>query len=489
MPVLARPISRIYTPPTCTLEVTAQPSALSRWTGTPVIKSLQFLLSFEGLSQGDREPIEIRGDQTQLANLSNVVTDYIQTVLASRASDLSIQPSPSDHPIAALNQSAISTESLLPAAPNSSNSADSADSAIQLRSRSLLTHELTLGSLANERSGSSLILKVSQLYDLATALDDSAVDLQHLPTLSVASPSWRNALPLVSSAAVILLTVGLGTAAWRLFQPGLVAVQQPPRSPDTITALAPPASPSSSKALPSLRPRPSAPLTLPSIKLPSRSDSPLASSSSNNPASSTSKSSGQADSFSSLDQSSAKSSTSSGASTARNTAPQPSAQKPGAIAINPAPASEPNPATGTNAASNSQLGTAQFNSRGALAESRPMAKSSSSDASNTHQQVGQSSLFDTIAQVAEVRNYVASRWQPTSPPTKTLEYRLTLNADGSIAQVDPLGASAQQYLGQLPLPALQSPFVSAVGSGGRPTVRLVVHPDRTVQTFLDGAGR
>ena len=93
MPVLTRPISRIYTPPTCTLEVTAQPSALSRWTGTPVIKSLQFLLSFEGLSQSDREPIEIRGDQTQLTQLSNVVTDYIQTLLASRANDLPIHPS------------------------------------------------------------------------------------------------------------------------------------------------------------------------------------------------------------------------------------------------------------------------------------------------------------------------------------------------------------------------------------------------------------
>jgi Domain of unknown function (DUF4335) len=490
MPVLARPISRIYTPPTCTLEVTAQPSALSRWTGTPVIKSLQFLLSFEGLSQSDREPIEIRGDQTQLTNLSNVVTDYIQTVLASRASDLSIRPRPSDHLTAALNESAVSIESPSPAAPDLPSSSSSSNSSIQLRPRSLLTHELTLGSLANERSGSSLVLKVSQLYDLATALDDSAIDLQHLPALSVASPSWRNALPLVSSAAVILLTVGLGTAAWRLFQPGLVAENKPQNSPDASTALAPPASPSSNEALPSLRPRPSAPLTLPSIKLPSRSNSPLASSGSGNSADSTSKNGGPSDGSSSLDQSSAKSSASSGASTARNNTP--SAQKPGVIAIAPAPApaSAPKSAAETNSASNSQLSTSQFDNRGALTESRPMAKSSASEAAaKTRQQVGQSSLFDTIAQVAEVRDYVASRWQPASPPPRTLEYRLTLNANGSLAQVNPLGASAQQYLGQLPLPAPQSPFVSAVGSGGQATVRLVVHPDGTVQTFLDGASR
>jgi Domain of unknown function (DUF4335) len=500
MPVLARPISRIYTPPTCTLEVTAQPSALSRWTGTPVIKSLQFLLSFEGLSQGDREPIEIRGNQTQLANLSNVVTDYIQTLLASRATDLSIQPSnllshiphaPPDHPTDPLNESTVITESSLPVSSGSS---------VQLRPRSLLTHELTLGSLANESSGSSVVLKVSQLYDLATALDDSAADLQHLPALSVASSSWRTALPLAQSAAAVLLAVGLGTAAWQLFQPSFVAVRKPQRSPDITTALAPSASPSS-KALPSLRPRPAAPLNLPSIQLPSRSNLPSASSSSINSKGNPkgSDANGQADVFSSSGQSLAKPVTPSGARTQSSskdsTAQLRQKAQPGEIAIAPAPpqastsAPAPNPASDSQL-SNSQLNNSQFNSRGAFAESRSMAKSSETAPSKAaRQSVGQSSLFDTIGQVAEVRDYVASRWQPATPPPKTLEYRLTLNTDGSLAQVDPLGASAQQYLSQLPLPAPQSPFVSAIASGRQPTVRLVVRPDGTVQTFLDGAGR
>jgi hypothetical protein len=492
MPVLARPLSRIYTPPTCTLEVTAQPSALSRWTGTPIIKSLQFLLSFEGLSQGDREPIEIRGNQTQLADLSNVVTDYIQTLLASRATDLSIRPS-SDLPIrsshlpdslteslsASASEANVVTESPLPAASAPS---------VQIRPRSLLTHELTLGSLANESSGSSVVLKVSQLYDLATALDDSATDLQHLPALSVASPSWRNALPLAQGAAAVLLAVGLGTAAWQLSQPGFVAVNKPQRSPDTTTALAPPISSPSSKALPSLHPRPSKPSMLPSIKLPSRSESPSASSGANSPRGSAS-TSGRADVFSSSGQSLAKPGVPSGAKDRASSSSD--RTRSGEVAIAPAPA----PASPANPASDSQLGNSQFNSRGAFAESRAMSKAAESKATETapgaaaRQQVGQASLFDTIGQVAEVRDYVASRWQPAAPPSKTLEYRLTLNTDGSLAQIEPLGASARQYLKQLPLPAPQSPFVSAVGSGGRPTVRLVVRPDGTVQTFLDGAGR
>jgi Domain of unknown function (DUF4335) len=487
MPVLARPISRIYTPPTCTLEVTAQPSALSRWTGTPVIKSLQFLLSFEGLSQGDREPIEIRGNQTQLADLSNVVTDYIQTLLASRATDLPIQSNNVlDSVTSPLRESSIMTE--LPSPVSSASS-------VQIRPRSLLTHELSLGSLANESSGSSVVLKVSQLYDLATALDDSAADLQHLPALSVASSSWRTALPLAQSAAAVLLAVGLGTAAWQLFQPSFVAVNKPQRSPDITTALAPPASPSS-KALPSLRPRPVAPLNLPSIQLPSRSNSPSTSAGSSNPKGSDN-ANGQVDAFSSPGQSltkpSAQSSARTQSSPKNSTAQLRQKAQPGEIAIAPAPpptaASAPAPAPASNSASDSLLSNSQSNSRGAFAEGRSMAKSSEAAPNTARQPVGQSSLFDTIGQVAEVRDYVASRWQPATPPPKTLEYRLTLNANGSLAQVEPLGASAQQYLSQLPLPASQAPFVSAIASGGQPTVRLVVQPDGTVQTFLDAAGR
>lgn len=100
---------------------------------------------------------------------------------------------------------------------------------------------------------------------------------------------------------------------------------------------------------------------------------------------------------------------------------------------------------------------------------------------------GQSTLFDTVPQVAEVRNYVATRWQPSSPPPKTLEYRVTVNADGSLGTVEPLGASAQQYLNQVPLPQTSSAFVS--GSGTRSNIRLLLRQDGTVQTFLDEAGQ
>ncbi len=247
MSVLSPTISKLYTPPTCTLEVTAKTSPLSRWTRTPAIKSLQFLLSFDSSAQRAREPIEIYGNQTQLSALTETVTQYIQTVLASRATELPLCGSQTE-----------------PSAP----APDDATAQLALRPRSLLTHELMLGSLATAQSGSSLLLKVSQLYDLATALEDCTTDLQQMPTL-IAAERPAVIMPFLRSAAVVLLTVGLGTATWRLFQTGPVAVN--PSASTSKTAMAPSATP-----LPSApSPFPSAlsrSLNLPSIQLPNRSD-------------------------------------------------------------------------------------------------------------------------------------------------------------------------------------------------------------------------
>lgn len=496
MPVLPRPISRIYTPPTCTLEVTAQPSALSRWTGKPTVKSLQFLLSFEGLSQGDRNPIELRGDQTQLANLSQVVTDYIQALLASRSTDLSLQVSTPQASAQTSAQTSILQASKIAETepiPVASAPAMDAFSAIQLHPRSLLTHELVLGGLANEQSGDRLLLKVSELYDLATALEESTADLQQLPALA-AAPTWRTSLPLRSAAAIVL-TVGLSAVAWRFFQPGLVAVNQTEQSSDTTTALAPPSAGLTPKALPSLSPRPSTPLNLPKIQLPSRSNAPSGT------AGADSLGSSRGDSLPSdnLDREGLDREELNRGELNRGGDPLPLAgetarvpsdasqadrqQSSGEIAIAPAAPAPQAPVQRIYGASS------EPRSRSQALESAPDAALNAAPAPSSRQQIGQSSLFDTIGQVAEVRDYVATRWRPASPPARALEYRLTLNPNGSLAQVEPLGASAQQYLSALPLPAVQTPFVSAIANGGRPTVRLVLNPDGTVQTFLDGSGR
>jgi Domain of unknown function (DUF4335) len=441
MSVLSPTISKLYTPPTCTLEVTAKASPLSRWTRTPVIQSLQFLLSFDSSAQRAREPIEIYGDQTQLSALTETVTQYIQTVLASRATDLSLSGSQTE-----------------PSAP----APDEATAELALHPHSLLTHELKLGSLATAQSGPSLLLKVSQLYDLATALEDCTADLQQMPSL-IAAKRPAAVMPLLRSAAVVLLTVGLGTAAWRLFQTGPVAVS--PSASNSKTAMAPSA-PSTFASVPSPLPSaPSRPLNLPAIQPPTRSGNSIAAKSEENQTPSQTESS-----------SSAKSPRL-GQSRTTATAPPPQSIAGLPSELNP---SAPNTAESqTDAAAPSSVSESAVRSR-ALSQAFKAAPAPQKAA-------GQSTLFDTIPQVAEVRDYVASRWQPSSLPQKNLEYRVTVNADGSLGAVEPLGASAQQYLNQVPLPQPSSAFVSA--SGTRSNIRLLLRQDGAVQTFLDGAGQ
>jgi len=453
MPLLTPTISKVYTPPTCTLEVTAQPSALSRWSRTPVIKSLQFLLSLEGLQRNTREPLELRGDQTQLSTLSTVVTDYIQQLLAHKPTDLPLSSPLSPSPETS------------PTDPN-----------LQLRPRTLLTHELLLGDLATEQSGPSVVLKASQLFDLATALEDCTTDLQQLPAVATTPAPWPTTLlPLARSAAILVMTVGLGTVTWRLLQSGPMATNTVQKAPTSNIALAP-ASPSplpSNKILPP-PPRPAtSPLALPSVQLPDRASKPFAIGNSSPAAKNDS------GLFSSVKPSK---------QTAQKLRSEPSnLQKlPGEVA-------EPKPETQSttleNRSQSADTASAPSSAAGMNADrSREMSQLSKSapvPSAVTNPATQQPTLFDTVPQVAEVRDYVVSRWQPTPPPPKTLEYRVKINTNGSLGNVEPLGASAQQYLDKVPLPSGQDPFVSRVGSGPTPNVRLVLYPDGTVQTFLD----
>jgi Domain of unknown function (DUF4335) len=437
MSVLSPTISKLYTPPTCTLEVTAKASPLSRWTRTPTIKSLQFLLSFDSLAQRARESVEIYGDETQLSALTETVTQYIQTVLASRPTDLPLFPSEQ-------------TDSPVPSPEDSG--------AVALRPRSLLTHELLLGNLATAQSGPSLVLKASQLYDLATALEDCTADLQQLP--SVIAAERPVVMPFLRSAALVLLTVGLGTATWRLFQTGPIAVNT--SSPSSTTAMAPSATPAPS-ALPPVPSAPPRALNLPSIQLPTRSSNPLA-----------------ADPSAQKDVASSERSASTG-STAGASRPTKNTQPSQTVASAPE-------VRGATQDANEQQIVASAPSSNSMERSRALTQSAKS-APAPQVAARQSTLFDTIPQVAQVRDYVASRWQPASPPPKTLEYRVTVNGDGSLGAVEPLGVSAQQYLGQVPLPQTSGAFVSPPAAGSRPSIRMLLHQDGTVQTFLDTTGQ
>ena len=78
-------VIRRYTPPTCTLEILAQSSPLSRLMGKTVLNQLSFKLDFDDPALLAENKITITGDQEQLEVLSNAVTNYVQSLLQQSA--------------------------------------------------------------------------------------------------------------------------------------------------------------------------------------------------------------------------------------------------------------------------------------------------------------------------------------------------------------------------------------------------------------------
>ncbi|MGB7445367.1 MAG: DUF4335 domain-containing protein [Coleofasciculaceae cyanobacterium] len=328
-------VLRRYTPPTCTLEIVAKTSPLSRWAGTSVLRNLRFELRLDDPRQSEDRQITIKGNRTDLEILSEAVNSYVQEFL-NQSSGLmlaaerkapthadSISDNQASQGATALTTSE-GTDLETSANPASKLEADQTkDSSlagrleiysqiiisqakpqttpIYLQPRGLLAHNLFLGQLANEKSGPVVDLSALQLFDLATVLDKYATELIEIPTLNQLSgkkvlPAWTKI------AAAVLLTVGLTTAGAKLFYssetnqeastPGessqteetpVVASIEPSPSPPVILAPSPiptPVVPTPLATPPTLLPP--SPVQIPSQPLPSELP-PIASNSGSNP--------------------------------------------------------------------------------------------------------------------------------------------------------------------------------------------------------------
>jgi hypothetical protein len=215
MPI-SNSVIRRYTPPTCTLEVLAQSSPLSRWTGRTVLKQLNFELRFDDPRLPEERRVPIRGDRDQLEALCDAVTIYVQEFLQQSpesfwvtfSGPLESSEALDDSETKDLQQSSLSTKTLK--ALNS----EIPRTNIYLEPSSYLTHNLFLGSLANQTSGSVIQLTLLQLFDLASALDEYSADIMALPTLNTSSSSPR--LPTWAPvAAVVALALGLTPVTWQ----------------------------------------------------------------------------------------------------------------------------------------------------------------------------------------------------------------------------------------------------------------------------------
>ena len=499
-------ISRQYNPPSCSLEITAQTSPLSRWTRRPILQSVNFLLSFQELSGHNHEPLEIRGDREQLQVLSETVTHYVQSMLGQSLATSALQTS---------------AELALPSAQDivapSITLADGVKSASNcnlpyLRTRSLAIHDLVLGSLSTNAEDQTVPLRASQLFDLVSALDDCAAELEMLP---LPTPTQRPAAPIwASSAAVIVLVLGVTTATLQLTQQDSSTQRDWVTSSDRPDSANQPAATADGDGNASAPPGSSVPKSMssPPVQPPSAVSPPTAGDANVKkspeetssaspfvavaprqeplaPAPATvpqaqSKPPAKADLPSSKNQ----------GATAFTDKPNPSQQAapidqkalrpkvPKSQTVDPPqPAAESEPVTADASESesfsdsdhlNSQPPATDHLSRNQLDGQAP----STAANSRTHA---------LSAQAIEIRQYMSQHWQAPTGLTQSLQYQLTLNTNGSLQQVKPLDQSATKYLSQVPFPAVNQPFIAPFKSSPSPQVRLVLKPDGTVQTFVD----
>ncbi|MBF2009632.1 MAG: DUF4335 domain-containing protein [Chlorogloeopsis fritschii C42_A2020_084] len=537
---LTNSVIRRYTPPTCTLEVLAQSSPLSRWVGKSVLKQLRFELRFDDPRLPEEQRIVIRGDREQLEALCAAVTNYVQEFLKMPPEKFWATFSGFD------DSSKVSDNPQLQEPFQSSQAIQTLDTfntqipgtqipgtEIYIKPSSHLTHNLFLGSLGYQVSTPVIQLSLLQLFDLATALDEYSADVLALPVLyqrksSFPVPAWA------SVAAVLVLGVGLVPLALQYTsnkkepqtakQPSAaeenIALEPSPllNPPNPTPALTPadqlpslsfgsglsiPGStlptnpqtlPPSQSALPPISSNlPSTPSSSPQNTFPSTSQSPSGSvfnvpqttaqnlpnsQAKNTPQTLTKPEAAiQADSLKSQQ---GTVSTPTGQRLPSTLPATPGNPSSGGIQVPPNVASMPNIPTGS-ANTQTSSPTTPTNSSVSTNDSSKLVNRLRANR-NPRTTVATGTLFDT-AQVAEAREFLRKRWQPPGSLKQALEYSLIVGVDGTIERIFPLGKAAREYVDRTGMPLIGEPFVSPSRSGQAMRIRAVLNPDGKVQTF------
>ncbi|MGL5081382.1 MAG: DUF4335 domain-containing protein [Microcoleaceae cyanobacterium] len=310
-------ITRQYTPPTCTLEVTARSPLIPRLLKRPVLENFGFKLRFDDPRLTEENYVTVKGDRPQLDQLYQAVISCVKTLLRFPPQLQSVlEPSPeSSGVLVTVPEQTVFQESSeqslrqfpkqlsnglfhdssegLCDSPKDSLAASWKDlnpnlrssqptSDIYLKPDGLLYHNLFLGSLADEQSGPYVQLSAVQLFDLVTALEEFTHDLALVPLRETASISGKQLfLSGLRTALTILMGIGASTGLIKLVahhqQSGdLTATQKlesPALSPPNLVAEpaipswqtplpAPPAAPPVNVA-PNLPPVNTAPLAVP----------------------------------------------------------------------------------------------------------------------------------------------------------------------------------------------------------------------------------
>ncbi len=255
-------VVRKYTPPTCTLEVKARESPLSRWVPLKVLKQLTFELYIDNPRHQQAPEVSLWGDGEELEMLHEAVSEYVQDLIdkshnqlelslgqpASQSSSVPLLPDEKNnyHLKALPSSEANLARRLAPAEEAESEEIESGypppsqprlmlAASPYLKPRGLLAHDLVLGPLETDESGPIISLSVLQLFDLATALDEYAADVMVMPSLSSQPLSLRNRpIWIYAAAGGLVAAVGLTLALAQMFsrskqQPQIVVMSPTPQ--------------------------------------------------------------------------------------------------------------------------------------------------------------------------------------------------------------------------------------------------------------------
>ena len=538
--VISQSITKKYTPPTCTLEVVAKSSLLSRWSQRPLIKDMHFELRFDDPRLPNEEQVTIKGDHLQLEMLCEAVDKYVQDFLSQSPLNGSLLLVPSLHNTsdsAPSNQSR-AEEKDIPSQPN----LVALSAKPHLQGSNLLVHQLFFGELATEASGTKVNLSASQLFDLANALDEYNREMAALPPLP---QSQNRVIPVawVSIAAVAVATVGLSLYFIRFNQQAQITADSSQNIEELETAqnpilssevesvsvpeaggnfpipspTLPPSLSQESRLPPPPRvsapptPRNSPPANLPLTIQPSNSGrvstitaSPVDSSVSVKATSPASPPRVARNPNSNSDLASNNGSNISGDSNISNEAPNLppednglSSSKVSAIipeypkipdnlpSLNPDLSSTNPDVTSspliTRAPENS-LATEGENIISSQQENLPLASSEADN--NDRLEVAVRKSTGTPVQVTQAVNYFESSWQPPAELDQVLQYRLLLRQDGSIRRIIPLGRASVDFISSTGMPVIGTPFVDSF-SQENPQMQVLFYPDGSVEASLE----
>ena len=465
-----------YTPPTCTLKLWDKRPLFSRWGELVSLDKIQFELQFDDPRLLEEDQVTVKGDRLQLELLRNVVQTYVKKFLHQTTFDWQKSPE---------TELSTSQPYHLPS----------------LSPQGLLTHHLTLGSLASQASHQSVTLTVSQLFDLVNALEE-----YHNTIVTLADPKstpLRKSFKVwIATGTVAVLAILIPTVGVKWFRQvistnmGEEDVRETTENPLSFLDVLPP-----------VPPPPKTPLPTPSLapKLASRDPLPPPGK---------------------IDQ---------GTPPPRNA--NVAIQAPPLRVLPPPPASPPAPPKPNTTASNSSVTVEQVPThllpngetpivmpglpperveqliQNPTLPTPPTLRAKTPNRNNTPYMLSETAreqnqptipdellspeskiipkpppettLLDAIPQVAQVRQYFQERWQPPENLQQTLEYRLIVQEDGSIQKTIPLGRSAAIYLPQIPFPSPGSEFVSPLQTPNNQTIRLVLIPNGKVKTLLE----